>query len=158
MFDTQFAFIDKDRVPTRKQLQKSINALGYDMQLDPGYTPFDDEGFSPCVLNGETGAGFALYYEKSSDVFGEDIEFRNMIGNKNFCLSFCWSGSSRDRACVLIISLALTKDFGAVTTYEGQELDTIDSLKNGIEACFNEMNARNLVTCRPESLPGQAPG
>ena len=72
MSNTQMAFIERSRVPGRDQLQASIDALGFDMSLDPEFTPFEDEGFSPCVLAGEEEVGFEIFYEETDEVIDGD--------------------------------------------------------------------------------------
>ena len=72
MSQTQFAFLKKENVPSRIQLQASLAALDFDLILDPEYTQFEDEGFSPCILNGEPDVGFEIYYEPSSDLLEDE--------------------------------------------------------------------------------------
>lgn len=128
MSNTQFAFIDKESVPNRDQLQKAINDLGFDLKLDPEFTPFDDEGFSPCVLNGESDVGFEIYYEPSEDILEDDDEFKTIANGKNFCISMCWGGSLKDCACVMIVSSALAKDFGAIVSYQGEDPEPLEKM------------------------------
>ncbi|WP_157679288.1 hypothetical protein [Methylovulum psychrotolerans] len=91
MSNTQFAFLNKTAVPDRSQLQAAIDALGFDLQLDPAFTPFMDRGFSPCVLRGQAGAGFEIFYDPSNAVVEEDEEdFWEIIGTNDYCLSFVW--------------------------------------------------------------------
>ncbi|POZ50390.1 hypothetical protein AADEFJLK_03803 [Methylovulum psychrotolerans] len=50
------------------------------------FTPFADRGFSPCVLRGQAGAGFEIFYGPSNAVAEEDKEdFWEIIGTKQFC-------------------------------------------------------------------------
>jgi len=72
MSNMQFAFIERSLVPDRAALQASVDALGFDLKLDPEYTRFDDSGFLPFILNGEEGFGFEIYYEEASEIIGED--------------------------------------------------------------------------------------
>ena len=138
MSNTQFAFINKSDIPTKEQLQGTIDQLGYDLKLDPELSLKEDEGFSPCVLKGETDVGFELFCEPTSDVVEDDEEFEEMAGGKDTCITMNWGGSFKDCSCVLIVSYALMKEYGAITTYEGEELDTLNSLLEGIGEALDE--------------------
>lgn len=139
MSQTQFAFLKKDNTPSKGALQSVIDSLGFDLKIDPEFTPFEDEGFSPCTLNGEQDVGFEIYYEPASDVTEDDEEFAEIAGENDFCISMCWGGSFKDCACVMIASLALAKEFGATITYEGEEPETLESLNNAVQECFREI-------------------
>lgn len=143
MSQTQFAFLKKEEIPSKEFLQASINSLGYDLKIDPEFTPFEDEGFSPCQLNGEGDVGFEIYYESVEDVADGDKEIIELAEDRDYCISMCWGGSFKDCACVMVVSLALVKDFGAVVSYEGNGVETQDSLVNGIEECNREIEKGN---------------
>jgi hypothetical protein len=142
MSQTQFAFLKKDHVPSREQLQAAIDALGFDLKLDSEFTPFKDEGYSPCTLRGEEDAGFEIFYEPATDLIEEDEddkEFIELIGDNDYAISLCWGSSFKDCACVLMVSVALAKDFGATISYEGEGSETIEGMKSGIQVCFDEI-------------------
>lgn len=141
MSQTQFAFLKKENVTNRDQLQASIDALGFDLKLDPDFSPFEDEGFSPCVLRGEHDVGFEIFYEPASDLIDDidDEDFKALVGNNDYAISFCWRGSFKDCACVLMVSIALATDYGATISYEADGSETIDSLQSGIQECFREI-------------------
>lgn len=128
MSNTQYAFIDKARVPDRAALQASIDSLGFDLKLHPDYTPFFDAGFLPFVLNGEAGPGFEIFDEPTDDVVGGDRTFREVAQGRDHCIGMSWRGDMKDLACVMIVSCALTKDFGAVVSYEGDDPEPLDEM------------------------------
>ncbi len=128
MSNTQFAFIERSRVPDRSALQASIDALGFDLQLHPEYTRFEDSGFLPFILNGREGFGFEIYYQDASEIIGEDQGLLTLAGGRNYCISMLWSSSMNDLACVMIVSCALTKDFGAVVSYEGEPPEPLEKM------------------------------
>lgn len=128
MSNTQYAFLDRACVPDRSALQASIDALGFGLQLHPDFTPFTDSGFSPCLLGGKEGPGFEIYYQTSSEATGGDEGFSALAGDRDFCISMVWRGSMKDLACVMIVSRALTKDFGAVVSYEGEDPSSFDEM------------------------------
>ena len=136
MSNTQFVFILKDNVPKRESLQESIDKLGFDLTLD---TDFDlmDEGFSPCILNGEEDIGFEIFCELASEVIEEE-GFGDMAGDNDFCISLCWGGSMKDCAAVMIVSAALTKNFGATVSYEGEEPEEPEKLMSSASQAIKE--------------------
>ena len=128
MSNIQYAFIERNRVPDRSELQASIDALGFDLKLHPEYTPFVDSGFLPFFLNGEDGPGFEIYYEVARDVIGENRAFQEIAAGRDYCISMAWHGRMNDLACVLIVSCALIKDFDAVVSYEGEPPESLEKL------------------------------
>jgi hypothetical protein len=128
MSNVQYAFLDKTRVPDRAALQASIDALGFDVKLHPDFTPFTDEGFSPCVLGGEAGPGFEIYYQTASEATDDDEEVLAVADGRDYCISMVWRGSMKDLACVMIVSCALARDSGAVISYEGDDPSPLDEL------------------------------
>jgi len=135
MSNTQFAFINKIDIPSKEKLQASIDALDFNLKLDPNFTPFEDEGFSPCELNGINEVGFEIFYEPIEDIRVEDEELAALAKDKDYCISMSWGGNFNDYACVCIISAALNKDFGTIITYEGEAQNSQNQLiKNAHEA------------------------
>lgn len=141
MSQSQYAFLKKENIPDRDALQASIDALGFDLKLDPEYTPFKDEGFSPCTLNSESDAGFEIFYEKTAELIAEyeDDEFKKLVGDNDYAIEMCWRGSFKDCICVLMVSIALTKDFQATISYEGEGIETIENMQLGIDECLREI-------------------
>jgi hypothetical protein len=128
MSNTQYAFIDKALVPDRAALQSSIDALGFDLKLHPEFSPFLNSGFLPFVLHGEEGPGFEIFYQSTDDVVGGDKIFRALAEGRDHCISMSWRGDMKDLACVMIVSCALTKDFGAIVSYEGDDPEPLDDM------------------------------
>ena len=120
MSNTQFAFLPRAKVPDRNALQSSIDALGFDLKLHPEFTRFEDSGFLPFTFNGEDGPGFEIEYQDASDVTDDDEELEAIADGRDYCISMVWRSSMKDLACVMIVSCALTKDFDAIVSYEGE--------------------------------------
>jgi len=145
MSQTQFAFLKKDAVPTKDQLQASLDSLGFDLKIDPEWTPFEDEGFSPCILKGESDIGFEVYYEPTADLLedDDDEEFARIIGSNDYSIYMCWGGSFKDCMSVLMVSIALAKDFGATISYQGESEESIEGMQAGIEECAKEIEKQS---------------
>lgn len=142
MSNTQFAFINRNQVPDRKSLQAAIDQLGFDLQLHPDFTPFEDSGFSPCTFKGVEGAGFEISYDEAAELIDEDEELAALADGKDYCISLEWHSSMKDLACAMIVSTALAKYFDAIISYEGDEPESIEELLEGtaeaIELAMNE--------------------
>jgi len=120
MSNTQLAFLQRSAVPERAALQASIDSLGFNLKLHPGFNPFVSSGFLPVTLNGEDGPGFEIYFEDVTEISEMD-EMRNAIASgRDHCISMRWGGSMKDLACVMIVSSALARDFNAVVSHEGE--------------------------------------
>jgi hypothetical protein len=152
MSSTHYVFIARSRVPDRTALQASIDAIGFDLKLHPGYTRFEDSGFLPFVLNGRAGFGFEIYYQDASAVIGDDKNLQMISDGRDYCISMVWSSSMGDLACGMIVSCALTKDFGALVSYEGNPPEPLEAML----ACARDVIAEGKGEEPPTASPGPA--
>jgi len=144
MSNTQFVFINHKNIPTIEQLQEVIDKSGYNLKLDPELSLLRNDGFSPCILQGEKGAGFELFCEPAAGVVQSDEKIKKVVDGKDTCISMSWGSSFKDCLCILIVSHALMKEFGALSTYECEELDTLKSLQAGINETLEEIKKEKL--------------
>ena len=128
MSNNQFAFIKRSSVPNREALQASVDALGFDLKLHPEFDPTTDSGFLPFTLDGEEGPGFEVFYSDTNEVAGDDEDFMSLAQGRDYCISMVWRSSMKDLACVMIVSCALTKDFDAIVSYEGEAPESLDNM------------------------------
>ena len=128
MSNTQFAFLKQSQLPDREALQTSIDFLGFDLQLDPELNLLEDSGFSPCVLHGSPDVGFELFTQPTSELIDGDEALEFIAGDNDLCIALVWRGSMKDLACVMIVSCALAKDFGAVISYEGEPPEPLEKM------------------------------
>lgn len=139
MSNVQYAFLRRSQVPGREALQASIDALGFDLKLDPALDLQGGSGFSPCVLAGTQGLGFELFSSPASEVLGDDAALREAIGDRDLALGMAWHGSMQDCAAALIVSCALAKDFGAAISFERDAPETFDSLMAATQEALTEV-------------------
>jgi hypothetical protein len=128
MSNTQYAFLKSADVPSRAALQASIDALGFDLKLDPDLNLLADSGFSPCTLAGVEDVGFELIAGSADEVFEGAAE---LAPERDYCIGMIWRGSMKDCASVMIVSAALAKNFGAIISYEGDAPEPTDKLLEG---------------------------
>ena len=120
MSNTQYAFLNRTTIPSRQDLQAAVDALGFDLKLDPELDFEKDSGFSPCTLEGSPDVGFELDSGETEEFLDGDEELLSLIGNRDFCISMSWRGSMKDCAAAMIVSCALVKLCDAVISYEGE--------------------------------------
>jgi len=136
--NTQYAFLKRSKVPNREALQTSIDRLGFNLKLHPEFTPFEDSGFSPCVLDGIADVGFEVFYSPASNIVEDDAGLQNIVGDNDFFISMVWRGSMKDCACAMIVSCALAKDFDAVISYELNAPEPLETLIQNTKAIIND--------------------
>ena len=156
MSNTQFAFIERSKVPDRAALQASVDALGFDLKLHPDYTRFEDSGFLPFVLCGEEGPGFEIDYEEARQIVGEDANLQALAVGRDHCISMTWKGSMKDLACVMIVSCALAKDFEAVVSYGGEPPEPLETMLESIPIILKESAGEKLPDLKVMASAGNA--
>lgn len=156
MSNTQIAFLNRGNVPSREALQASIDRLGFKLTLYPEFTPFEDSGFSPCVLDGTPDVGFEVFYAPTSEIAEHNPNLKAIADGRDFSISMVWRGSMKDCACAMIVSYALAMDFGAVVTYEGEPPDALEALLENTRSIIAEAakeQTRPHAPSAPASLP-----
>ncbi|MBU2891851.1 hypothetical protein KO495_00775 [Colwellia sp. D2M02] len=138
--NTQFCFI-KGELPSRDTLQSAITdlELEFKLQLEPEFNLNEDEGFSPCSIDGFDDIGFELECGKIEDILEESDEFEPYLEDRTNYIAMSWGGSFGDCLCVMIVTLALMKYFNAVTTYDFEISDTIKDIEETIQSCLKEL-------------------
>jgi hypothetical protein len=131
MSNTQYAFVRKSRIPSREALQQSIDSLGFDLKLPMALDLLNDSGFAPCVLYGIPDVGFELLCGPIAEVFDAADEVGGIVGENDTCIAMVWRGSMKDCAAVMIVSCALSRDFGAVVSLEGEPPEPFESMVEG---------------------------
>lgn len=154
MSNIQYAFIDRTQVPDRATLQASLDALGFDVRLFPDCTPFQDSGFLPLVLEGEEGPGFEMECHETADLLAQDERLRSIASDRTCCISMSWHGSMRDLACVMVVSYTLSKNFGAIVSYEGDPPTSEEELLAGVQEALDEARRERAQASQRPPDPG----
>lgn len=114
-------FLEKTKVPDRPSWQAAVGSLGLPFELDPDLDPLHDHGYSPSKLNGIK-SGFEIYSESANSVVENQPQLVEIIGSRDWCISFRWGGSLTECACVLAASAGLVKLCDAVAYYPDDDL------------------------------------
>jgi hypothetical protein len=138
MANEQYAFIQKENVPSLTQWQEVINKFGFDLHIDPGLRVFEHSGFLPCKLMGHD-SGVETYYQEAKTIFDDPDVVTELAGDRDYCISFRWGGSFKEAACAMILSYALASSFDAVISYEGEApYADLNALRSDTESILNE--------------------
>ena len=117
----QTAYVERAIVPERAALQAAVDALDFDCKLDASYQPFHSRGFLPCVLNGKN-SGFEIYFDPAAEVLKHFPNLSETVAKRDAAITFRWGGDMAECACVLIVSAALAKTFGAIVHYQDDDI------------------------------------
>src|SRR5262245_30244576 len=99
---TAYAFLPRANVPDRASLQRSITALGFELELDRAERPFEVNGFLPFQVF-ETQAGFEVTAEAAAAVVARNPGLAALAGANDHCIRQSWRGDDLDFACALIV-------------------------------------------------------
>ena len=121
MSQQQTVYLSRAKVPHLAALQEAIDALGFDCQVDDSYVPFESEGYLPCVLNGLE-SGCEILFEPASDPREEFPHLAAVIADRDVAISFRWSSSFAEGACIYIVSAALARSFDGIVHYEDDDM------------------------------------
>jgi hypothetical protein len=141
MPQTQFVFFNKAQLSSLSMLQESLDQHNFKLELNPRCDLFKHQGFLPCVLRGDTGMGFDVFYESSKLFLQEnpDSQIRNLVGDKDSLISLSWGESFKDCVCVMMVCAALAIDFEATISYECGGIESVESILAGIDFCFKQI-------------------
>jgi hypothetical protein len=111
MARSQTAYINRNDVPARADLQKAMDLFGFKVTLDHSYAPLKTSGYLPCTLDGED-AGFNMRFEDVASNLPPALA--SGIEGRDTAISFSWAGDPREELAALTVCAALVKQFGAI--------------------------------------------
>lgn len=99
--------LSSSRLPDVRQWQISIDALGFDVKLDPSLIVENQSGFLPVTYNGR-GSGFEFDVCAASEVTEFHPEIGNQAAGFDRSANFRWGGDLIEMGCALVAAAALT--------------------------------------------------
>ncbi|MBC7851247.1 MAG: hypothetical protein H7Y31_16000 [Chitinophagaceae bacterium] len=120
---TQIAFLRKADIPTNKQIQDTIQKLGYDFKILSGLEKQIDQDGLECSIN-----GYQTYFESYVDVANNAITENEAdwinpdITNQDTAISFVWGADFAAGACIGLVSIALTDLSNALVYYMDDQI------------------------------------
>jgi hypothetical protein len=113
MSRSQSAFLMREDVPGRSDLQQAVDALGFKVTLDDTYVPMKSSGYLPCTFDGED-SGFTIKFLDVDAKAERPEALKAVLGGRDVEIAFHWSGDPREVVCAMAVGAALTKAFGAI--------------------------------------------
>jgi hypothetical protein len=69
-----------------------------------------------------TKSGFEIYFESAPTVLADFPQLVESVGRRDVAITFRWGGDMSECACVLIVSAAFAKSFGAIVHYQDDDI------------------------------------
>jgi hypothetical protein len=121
MSRSQSAFLDRSDVPSRRDLQAAVDALGFKVTLDDTYVPMKSSGYLPCTFDGED-SGFTMKFLEVDSSAPRPEPLRAVLGGRDVEITFHWSGDPREVCCAMAVGAALVKSFRAIVYATGDDV------------------------------------
>ena len=118
---TQIAFLKKAELPTNRQIQESIQYLGYDFKILGDLDKQIDENGLECSINGQQ-TFFETYLENADDYTTDTDLMEREICDKDTTVLFIWGADYAAGACIGLISIALIDRSQALIYYMDDQM------------------------------------
>ena len=141
-------FLQKDKLPTKIELENKIKELGYDFKFLTEFEEFDDLhqiDSIDCVLNrNKTFVEISL--NTTTEIISKFPSLKEDLSNKDFCISFTFGSDELVIACINVISIGLIDLNQSIVLYEDDEIfytremlikDTTNSLQYYQDKTYN---------------------
>ncbi len=142
---TERAFSIAGNCSLRLKRWASISSLKKD------YTPFEDDGFLPFLLEGEDGQGVEIQHSELTKNSVYLHMFADISAGRDHCIAMTWGSSMADCPCAMIVSYPLAKEFDAIASYEHEKPGTLEDMLSDAH------EALEYATKEKASTPIQAP-
>jgi hypothetical protein len=127
-------FLSKSKIPDRSSWQASVSSLGLPLIFDPELNPNVDTGFSPTKVK-DINSGFDIDSGSANELLPAYPDIRKAVGDRDWCITFRWSGDLNECACVMAASAGLVKLCDALAFFPG------DDLTNDLNGLLIEANS-----------------
>lgn len=118
---TQVAFLRKADIPTKTQIEETIQGLGYDFKiLDDSENITELDGLS-CLINGHK-TFFETYFDQPTEITNDCDWIKADLTNQDLAISFVWGADFAAGACIGLISIALIDKGQALIYYLDDEM------------------------------------
>jgi hypothetical protein len=113
---TQVAFLRKANIPTKTQIEETIQKLGYDFKiLDDSVNITDLDGLS-CSINGQE-TFYETYFNQPTEITDDLDWIKPDLTNQDLAISFVWGADLAAGACIGLVSIALIDKGQALVYY-----------------------------------------
>ena len=120
---TQIAFLRKADMPTNKQIQDTIQKIGYEFEILSGLEKQIDQDGLECSINGHQ-TYFETYVAVADNAISENEAdwMKPDITNQDTVISFVWGADFAAGACIGLISIALIDLSNALVYYMDDQM------------------------------------
>lgn len=151
---TLINFVQKDKLPTKIELENKINDLGYDFKFLTKFENFDNLNqidSIDCVLNGNQ-TFVEIYFNPATEILSDFPNLKNDLSDKDFGISFTFGADELVSACINIISVGLIDLSQSVVLYADEEIFySRKMLIQDIESCL-EYNGEETYSIPKEAI------
>lgn len=118
---TQVAFLRKADIPTKAQIEETIQGLGYDFEILDDTENITNLDGLPCSINGHE-KFFEAYFDQPSEITKDFDWINSDLTNQDIAISFVLGADFAAGACIGLISIALIDKGQALVYYLDDEM------------------------------------
>jgi len=155
---TQIAFVKKATIPTKAQIQYTIQQLGYDFKILNGLDEQIDQEGIMCSLNGKQ-VYFETFVDAARNVVSENEAewIESDLMNQETAISFVWGGDFVAGACIGLVSVALIELSNAFVYYMDDKMRyTKEMLLGEMPQYMEELSKQSKENLQEIAMVSQA--
>ena len=118
---TQVAFLRKAHIPTKTQIEETIQGLGYDFKILGDSENITELHGLSCSINGHE-TFFETYFDQPTEITNDWNWIKPDLTNQDSAISFVWGVDFAAGACIGLISIALIDTGQALIYYLDDEM------------------------------------
>ena len=121
---TLINFVQKDKLPTKLELENKIIELGYDFKFLTDFKKLDSLNqidSIDCELNGNK-TFLEIYLNPIKEIISDFPNLENQLSDKDFGISFTFGSDELVSACINIISIGLIDLCQSIVLYADDEI------------------------------------
>ena len=118
---TQVAFLRMADIPSKTQIEQTIQGLGYDFKILGDSENITEVDGLFCSINGHE-TFFETYFDQPTEITNDCEWIKPSITNQDLAISFVWGADFAAGACIGLISIALIDSGQALIYYLDDEM------------------------------------
>ncbi|MEO2072753.1 MAG: hypothetical protein ABGW99_15585 [Zunongwangia sp.] len=118
---TQVAFLRMADIPSKTQIEQTIQGLGYDFKILGDSENITEVDGLFCSINGHE-TFFETYFDQPTEITNDCEWIKPYITNQDLAISFVWGADFAAGACIGLISIALIDSGQALIYYLDDEM------------------------------------
>ena len=148
---TQVALLKKAELPTKTQIEKCINELGYKFEIHDNLEVLKDIDSLECTINGHK-TFFEIFYSQPDELIKDHGFIKKDLDDQDFVLWFVWGANYAAGASIGLISVALIELCNALVYYLDDEMPySKEMLIADTPQFLEELEKENAISTHHES-------